>query len=876
MPKPARLYFANGYKVLTMDLATKWMTECFEARSRINVVAISSDDLLLAVGQNSGALNVLNRTTGSISTLDTPTSLIMAKLEYSVFNRSLLGGTGNDGILRLWDTGPSGSTSVFHSFPATHSVPISGMAFSPFNKYLICTTGLDGRYSLYDVEQKSVVKNTLTDHPLTSIAFKSDGVSMAFGTDHGKILLYDLRSTSRPTAIVDTGVNAAVSSIHFQGKSSSVSKNHSSGGSGGHALKRQNSAGEKTMGFGTKDSDPSVAASVSTTSTAAQATRSSSSSLLLNSNPISTATESAAAQPYKSIFSKPTAIRTSTLSNPTINLLGGHKSTRETQSAGTVAKTMAGVFPTIVSTPLSSTSSLPSLSTAKATPTTSSTASSGTSGTGVRAPGTATTTTGSSTPVLLAATTSTTPNATEMDSEMVVSFKPQRPPPPASIATKSLQGHSSVNGQPSLAFSSSSAPTSATTPTTKTANPYQYHQQQQTTPGTPVREKLTPTDQPLRPTFQGSHPNSRTVSPFSFQMMRSRSPSGSPSSMSSTHHTPPGSPAHGTLAKGQHDNKADDDGVRGILGPKKSGKEGGDVEDESHLQHHHYYYQSGASDPSLGRASPSASRAKRRKSFGALLASGGVGSESGSGSGSGLDVLSKERMEIISGQMADRVRKVLLNATEPIGSTGGSSSLVEKTIEKRDGGKGGSSISSGHVDGGEPTVSLGSQLLARPSSTEKGKSVSSRPFKDLWLQAGSESGEQSRTTTGVFANQSSTSMVVDTPLERGADNAKGRGGNEGGSNLTGAPGAPGARASEGMTLPSFSSKVLENVIEGCLAEFRTGIRNDIQNMHLELLRQFQIQKLEMETLLKEYSNTQELREQIERLEEENRKLKLNY
>lgn len=77
-------------------------------------------------------------------------------------------------------------------------------------------------------------------------------------------------------------------------------------------------------------------------------------------------------------------------------------------------------------------------------------------------------------------------------------------------------------------------------------------------------------------------------------------------------------------------------------------------------------------------------------------------------------------------------------------------------------------------------------------------------------------------------------------------------------------------------LPSFSSKVLENVIEGCLMEFRTGIRNDIQNMHLELLRQFQIQKLEIEALLREYSDTRELRDEIERLQEENRRLKTNY
>ncbi|RUP00484.1 hypothetical protein BC936DRAFT_140725 [Jimgerdemannia flammicorona] len=38
-------------------------------------------------------------------------------------------------------------------------------------------------------------------------------------------------------------------------------------------------------------------------------------------------------------------------------------------------------------------------------------------------------------------------------------------------------------------------------------------------------------------------------------------------------------------------------------------------------------------------------------------------------------------------------------------------------------------------------------------------------------------------------------------------------------------------------------QVLENVIEDCLAEFRVGLHGDIVNMHLELLRQFHIQKV---------------------------------
>lgn len=42
---------------------------------------------------------------------------------------------------------------------------------------------------------------------------------------------------------------------------------------------------------------------------------------------------------------------------------------------------------------------------------------------------------------------------------------------------------------------------------------------------------------------------------------------------------------------------------------------------------------------------------------------------------------------------------------------------------------------------------------------------------------------------------------------------------------------------------SFQYKVLENVVSDCMSNFREQIRNDIKNMHLELIRQFQIQKV---------------------------------
>ncbi|CAG8701187.1 12941_t:CDS:2, partial [Cetraspora pellucida] len=60
----------------------------------------------------------------------------------------------------------------------------------------------------------------------------------------------------------------------------------------------------------------------------------------------------------------------------------------------------------------------------------------------------------------------------------------------------------------------------------------------------------------------------------------------------------------------------------------------------------------------------------------------------------------------------------------------------------------------------------------------------------------------------------------------------------------------------------FPLQVIRNAVDECLQEFRTSLRNDIQNMHLELLRQFHIQKTEMEMMFLKYcGETLSLREE---------------
>ena len=614
----------------------------------------------------------------------------MAKLEYSAFNKSILGGVGNDGVLRLWDSGSSGASSIYHSFNTTHEGSISGMAFSPFNRYLICTTGMDKSYALYDVEKKNVVKTTVTDYALTSVSFKNDGISMAFGTAEGKVLLYDLRSASKPITIVDTKVKSPVSAIHFQGKHASTSmRRHQT--INGHALKRQNSEGSK----------PSILSKESPLISQSQQAISTPLSILSTAG---TAGAEELSKYTKPTFTRPAPIKTTTniattSSHPSLNRLtaSSARPTREIQSAGVTARGITDLFST------------------------------------------------SKKPAFLA------------DSDRAP-LRPRRPTVPSSTLAPEVAAAPYVNT------------VSATTTRTHGS-----------VPTTPRREGSGTQN-------GGSYPNSRAVSPFSFQIMQSRSPSGESCSSSSSVNTPPGSPGHAAAQSNQS---------------------------ERHRDHHHYQYPSAGS---LSRASPSqSSRAKRRKSLGALLASGGAVSPAPAVP----DPLADEKMEILKGQIVEKVRDVFLDH-EPLQN------------EKK------------HA------AAPATQSLPTPLSAQ---SIRAQPIKDLWMQIGLESpggpnsvaSAGSRYKPGVLGHSvlpatSSSSLDV----------------------------APPPSAS------SFSSKILEGVIEGCLMDFRAGIRSDIQNMHLELLRQFQIQKMEIEGLLKEYTDLKDVREENERLIEENRKLRLNY
>ncbi|KAI0240492.1 Protein NEDD1 [Lamellibrachia satsuma] len=80
----------------------------------------------------------------------------------------------------------------------------------------------------------------------------------------------------------------------------------------------------------------------------------------------------------------------------------------------------------------------------------------------------------------------------------------------------------------------------------------------------------------------------------------------------------------------------------------------------------------------------------------------------------------------------------------------------------------------------------------------------------------------------------------------------------------------------GLPPQSFPTQFVKNIIEDALDDFREQIRRDILDVHTSMLKQFLLQQTEINSMLQQYSLNTELLEEINRLREENSRLKKNY
>ncbi|XP_048738693.2 protein NEDD1-like isoform X2 [Ostrea edulis] len=79
-----------------------------------------------------------------------------------------------------------------------------------------------------------------------------------------------------------------------------------------------------------------------------------------------------------------------------------------------------------------------------------------------------------------------------------------------------------------------------------------------------------------------------------------------------------------------------------------------------------------------------------------------------------------------------------------------------------------------------------------------------------------------------------------------------------------------------QTNQNFQTQVIRNLISEELEDFKDQIHKDILQLQVEMLRQFQIQMKEMTNVFKQHSLNQELLQEVERLREENKRLKRNF
>ncbi|XP_033120347.1 protein NEDD1-like [Anneissia japonica] len=190
----------------------------------INCVRFNWNDTYLASGSANGEIYLHNVVSGIASKpLVSPGTQSIQQLGYSYFKKSLLAAVSDDGALNLWDSNASKSVA---SFTDSHRAPATALSFSPVNDMLLASAGLDKRIVCYSVQAKSTIKTITAEAPLTSMAFATDGATLAAGTTRGKVLVYDLRMGALPIRTLNahkTSVQAVAFSKAMNNKSETIS-----------------------------------------------------------------------------------------------------------------------------------------------------------------------------------------------------------------------------------------------------------------------------------------------------------------------------------------------------------------------------------------------------------------------------------------------------------------------------------------------------------------------------------------------------------------------------------------------------------------------------------------------------------------------------
>ncbi|KAK3278095.1 hypothetical protein CYMTET_13935 [Cymbomonas tetramitiformis] len=215
----------SGSTVKVWDLKRKVMVKSLSGHTeRVNAVTYSGGDSHIASAGTSGQILLHAQLSGTCvgEIIAEPASGVNA-LQYSThaLSRHLLAAASDNGSVHVWD---STVRSLRAQFLDVHTARATSLAFSPSAATTLVSGGLDKRVQWLDVATCSAVHTLLVEAPVTSVAIKGDGVTLACGISSGKILVYDLRqvgsSTARPLSVLRGQAAKPVTALHWQAHSS--------------------------------------------------------------------------------------------------------------------------------------------------------------------------------------------------------------------------------------------------------------------------------------------------------------------------------------------------------------------------------------------------------------------------------------------------------------------------------------------------------------------------------------------------------------------------------------------------------------------------------------------------------------------------------
>ncbi|CAA7270979.1 unnamed protein product [Cyclocybe aegerita] len=190
-------------------------------KSPITSLSLSNDNTLLA-STSSGTAHVHNLALGSHTVLKGLNGQDVGTAVFNPHSRTRLLVSSRKQLLVYDTTRPSGPVKTV-TLADSCTRDITSVACSPFSKTLTAVATPDGFVGLIDLDkEKALFRMLPVKHPLTRIVFSPEGGCIYLGTEHGSLLLVDLRGLDKPPKpIIVSETGNRVQTISIQKKTKS-------------------------------------------------------------------------------------------------------------------------------------------------------------------------------------------------------------------------------------------------------------------------------------------------------------------------------------------------------------------------------------------------------------------------------------------------------------------------------------------------------------------------------------------------------------------------------------------------------------------------------------------------------------------------------